>query len=90
MAWLVEVDPEVWAIDTIGLSEDERQAIQDAIDFWAETGPPEAVTTFVAGRMRHEYEMANGITIKFITEEDGRGGGWLHVQRIVLRYWFPI
>jgi len=89
VAWLVEVDPEVWAVDTIALSEDERQAVRDTIAFWGETGPPEAVTRFVAGRVRHEYQLANGLVIKFVVEEDGRGGGWLLVQRVTLRYWFP-
>jgi len=42
-----------------------------------------------AGRPRHEYHMANGIIIVFVTEEDGQGGGCLTVQHVKLRNWFP-
>jgi 3-hydroxyisobutyrate dehydrogenase-like beta-hydroxyacid dehydrogenase len=89
VAWLVEVDPDVWAIDTRGLPEQERETIRETIASWAESGPPEAVTRFVGVGMVHEYEMANGILIKFLTEEDEAEGGLLMVIRVAVRYWFP-
>lgn len=89
MAWVVDIDPEIWTLDTRLLPDAEREEIRETVESWAESGPPEAITTLVFGRMLHDYQMANGIAIKFCTEEDGAGGGIVHVLKITVRYWFP-
>ena len=88
--WIVEVDDEVWALDTVGLPEVERREIRDTVESWTVTGPPATTGARRVGTwIWHEFEMANGLVIKFATEEDGLGGGLVVVTRVVLRYWFP-
>jgi hypothetical protein len=63
VAWVVDVDPEVWTIDISLLPDTERQEIRKTIESWAESGPPETITTLVFGRMLHEFQLPNGIAI---------------------------
>lgn len=39
--------------------------------------------------MLHEFQMADGVIIKFFTEEDDQGGGEIIVSHVSYRYWFP-
>jgi hypothetical protein len=87
VSWAVEVDPDVWSVDTIRLPDSERAAVRNTIESWIE--PPEAITTLQAGRIVQEFHMANGIVIKFVTDEDDADGGLLQVIRVMIRNWFP-
>jgi len=86
VSWVIEVDPDVWAVDSLRPADPERTVIRETIDSWTE--PPEAIMAMSAGRPRFEYHMANGIIVVFVTEENGQGGGWLLVQHVHLRNWF--